>query len=122
MDIVPDEQQLIIEARIPPQFIDRLQEGQAVNARFSNFKQSLQVVAPARLLSISGDVLTDANTGEGYYLARVALTPEGLVALEGRSMQPGMPVEVVVLTGSRSLLQYLLHPLTRRLAASLKEE
>lgn len=122
MDIVPDEQQLIIEARIPPQYIDRLQEGQAVNARFSNFKQSLQVVAPAKLVSISGDVLTDTNTGEGYYLARVALTPEGLNALAGRSMQPGMPVEVVVLTGSRSLLQYLLHPLTRRIAASLKEE
>ena len=57
-----------------------------------------------------------------YYLARVKVTPEGMKTLGQRQLQPGMPVEVIVKTGERSLLTYLLHPLTKRLAASLKEE
>jgi protease secretion system membrane fusion protein len=57
-----------------------------------------------------------------YYLARVEVTPEGIGQLGARKLQPGMPVEVVVKTGTRTLLQYLLHPLTKRMAASLKEE
>jgi len=57
-----------------------------------------------------------------YYLARVSVTPEGMQQLSGRKLQAGMPVEVVIKTGSRTLLQYLLHPLTKRMAASLKEE
>ena len=57
-----------------------------------------------------------------YYLARVAVTPEGCKKLGKRQLQPGMPVEVVFKTGERSLLTYLLHPLTKRIAASMKEE
>jgi protease secretion system membrane fusion protein len=57
-----------------------------------------------------------------YYLARVAVTPEGLKSLGKRQMQPGMPVEVIFKTGERSLLTYMLHPLTKRMAASMKEE
>jgi protease secretion system membrane fusion protein len=57
-----------------------------------------------------------------YYLARVSVTPEGLKQLGKRQLQSGMPVEVIFLTGQRSLLTYLLSPLTKRLAASMKEE
>lgn len=122
MDIVPKDQSLLIEARIPPQYIDRLEEGQPVNVRFANFSQSLQLVAKGKLLSVSGDVLADSADTQPYYLARVVLTEEGLKALGTRSLQPGMPAEVIILTGERTLLGYLLHPLTRRVAASLKEE
>ena len=54
--------------------------------------------------------------------SRASVTPEGLKKLGKRVMQPGMPVEVVFKTGERSLLTYLLHPLSKRLAASMKEE
>ena len=50
------------------------------------------------------------------------MTPEGLKKLGNRQMQPGMPAEMVIKTGERTLLTYLLHPLTKRLAASMKEE
>lgn len=67
-------------------------------------------------------MLTDTQTGAAYYLARVVVTPEGLKHLGKHLMQPGMPVEVVFKTGERSLLTYLLHPLTKRVAASMNEE
>jgi membrane fusion protein, protease secretion system len=52
----------------------------------------------------------------------VAVTPEGMKELGQRQLQPGMPVEVVFKTGQRSLLTYMLHPLTKRVAASMKEQ
>ena len=57
-----------------------------------------------------------------YYLARVSLTPEGLKQLGNHKHQPGMAAEVLIKTGERSLLTYLLHPLTKRIASALTEE
>ena len=67
-------------------------------------------------------MLTEPQTNVSYYLARVQVTPEGLEHLGKRPLQPGMPVEVIFKTGERSMLTYLLHPLTKRLAASMTEE
>jgi protease secretion system membrane fusion protein len=80
------------------------------------------LVVDGKVVSVSGDLLVDPQTGIGYFLARVAVTAEGYKKLGNRQLQPGMPVEVVFLTGERSLLTYLVHPLTKRLAASMKEE
>jgi protease secretion system membrane fusion protein len=57
-----------------------------------------------------------------YFLARLQVTPEGMKTLGNRQMQAGMPAEVVIKTGSRSMLTYMLNPLTKRLAGSMKEE
>jgi protease secretion system membrane fusion protein len=122
MDIVPTNQALLLEARVAPHLIDRVHADLAVDVRFSSFANSPQLVVPGKVVSVSGDLLMDNRTGAGYYLARVTVTPEGLKKLGKRQMQPGMPVEVIFLTGERSVLTYLLHPLTRRLAASMKEE
>ena len=75
-----------------------------------------------KLISISGDLLRDQQSGISYYLARVAVTPKGMKVLGKRRMQPGMPAEVIIKTGERSVLNYLLNPLTKRMAASMKEE
>ena len=122
MDIVPAGQALMLEARISPHLIDRVHANLPVDVRFSSFANSPQLVVEGKVASVSGDLLVDNRNGAGYYLARVAVTPEGLKKLGKRQMQPGMPVEVIFLTGERSMLTYLLHPLTRRLAASMKEE
>lgn len=122
MDIVPGNAPLLLEAQVAPHLIDRVQAGLPVDVRFSSFAHSPQLVVQGRLQSISGDLLTDPLTQAGYYLARVEVTPEGLLRLGKRQLQPGMPVEVVFKTGERSLLTYLLHPLTKRLAASMTEE
>jgi protease secretion system membrane fusion protein len=122
MDIVPENESLLLEARVMPQFIDRVHADLPVDVRFNAFARSPQLVVGGKVISVSGDLLTEPNTNISYYLARVAVTPEGMKELGQRQLQPGMPVEVVFKTGQRSLLTYMLHPLTKRVAASMKEE
>ena len=123
LDVVPENQQLLLEARIPPHLIDKVKPNLKADVRFSSFAHSPQLVVEGIIISVSGDLLTDPqNPQSNYYLARVQLTNQGLESLGKRQMQPGMPAEIVIKTGERSLLTYLLHPLTKRIAASLKEE
>ena len=121
-DVVPAGEALLLEARIPPHLIDRVRTGQDVDVRFSGFAHSPQLVVDGKVQSVSGDVLADPSGQQTFYLARVAVTADGLRTLGTRQLQPGMPVEVVFRTGERSLLTYLVHPLVKRLAASMKEE
>ena len=122
LDVVPANESLLLETRVAPHLIDSVHAGMPVDVRFSSFARSPQLVVEGKLVSVSGDLLTDPQNGMSYYLARVVVTPEGLKKLGKRQMQPGMPVEVVLRTGERSLLTYLLHPLTKRIAASMNEE
>ena len=122
MDIVPEDQTLLVEARVAPHLIDRVTKGLPVDVRFSSFAHTPQLVVQGEVVSISGDLLVDQHSGAGYYLARVAVTADGYKKLGKRQLQPGMPVEVVFITGERSMLTYLLNPLTKRIAASMNEE
>lgn len=122
MDIVPENEPLLIEAKLEPHLIDRVREGLKTDIRFSAFSHSPQLVVEGEVISVSKDLLADPHTGVPYYLLRVAVTPQGMQTLGARRLQAGMPAEVIVKTGERSLLTYLLSPLTRRVAASLTEE
>ena len=122
MDIVPPDETLLLEAQVPAHVIDRIQAGMNVDIRFSGFSHTPQLVVQGKLLSVSKDLLTLPQSNVTYYLARVAVTPEGLKQLGKHQLQPGMGAEVIFVTGERSLLTYLLGPLTKRVAASLKEE
>ena len=122
MDIVPVNQFLLIEAKVQPHLIDRVRAGLPVDVRFSSFAHTPQLVVQGQVVSVSADLRVEPQTGAGYYLARVGVTPEGYKELGKRQLQPGMPVEVIFLTGERSLLTYLLSPLTKRIAGSMKEE
>ncbi len=122
MDIVPQDEPLLLEAYIPPHLIDRVQPGLEADVRFSSFAHSPLLVAPGKVVSVSHDLLTNEQNGVSYYLARVTVTEEGMKKLGKRQLQAGMPVEVVIVTGERSMLTYLLHPLLKRFASSMKEE
>jgi membrane fusion protein, protease secretion system len=122
MDIVPVGQALLLEARVMPHLIDRVHVDLPVDVRFNSFAHTPQLVVNGKVVSVSTDLLTDNKTGVSYYLARVGVTPEGYKKLGKRQLQSGMPVEVIFRTGERSMLTYLLSPLTKRMAASMKEE
>ena len=124
MDVVPNGEALVVDAKIPPHIIDKVFAGEAVEVRFSTFANSPQLVLDAKLVSVSKDVISEqtAMGVQSYYLARAAINEEGMKTLGKRVLQPGMPAEVLIKTGERSLLTYLLHPLTKRIAASMKEE
>jgi protease secretion system membrane fusion protein len=122
MDIVPQNESLLLEAQVLPHLIDRVHPGFKADIRFSAFAHSPQLVVPGRVVSIASDLLVNEQTGAGYYLARVSVTDEGLKILGNRQMQAGMPAEVIIITGERSMLTYLLRPLLKRIAVSMKEE
>jgi protease secretion system membrane fusion protein len=124
MDIVPAEEGIVLEARIPTHVIDRIHNGDKVAVRFSSFAHSPQLVVEAIINSISEDVIVEQTPAgnTAFYLARVSLTRDGEKGLAERRLQPGMGAEVLIKTGERSLLTYILHPLTKRIAAAMKEE
>lgn len=126
MDIVPGDESLLLEIKIAPHLIDKVREGLPADIRFSAFAHSPQLMIDGKIQSISHDLLTEQQPTmsgiQSYYLARVVVTPAGLKKLGDRQMQAGMPAEVVIKTGERSLLTYLMHPLLKRVSASMKEE
>jgi membrane fusion protein, protease secretion system len=124
LDVVPVGAPLLLDARVPTHVIDRVHVGDPTEVRFSGFANTPQLVVDGRVTSISGDVVTEqmGNGVVSYYLGRVEITESGRKALAHRVLQPGMPAEVLIRTGERTLLTYLLHPLTKRIAAAMKEE
>lgn len=122
MDIVPANEELIVEAQISPVDIDRIGVGTLANIRFSAFKSSTTPVIEGQLVQVSADRLVNKDTGTAYYLGRVALTDNGRQALGQLSLLPGMPAEVLINTGARTLLEYLLQPASNAFARSLIED
>ena len=124
MDIVPQQEKLIVEAQMSPLDIDRLHAGQAAELRFSSFKSRETPKIDGKLIKVSADSLIDEKEKQPYYLARIEVTPDGLAALARYKLEllPGMPCEVLVNTGSRTALQYLLAPLRNTVARSFKED
>lgn len=120
-DIVPQNEELIVEARVSPIDIDRIAVGQEAMIRFSSFSSSVPNIF-GNVIHISADAYTDPNTGMSYYSARVEVTPEGLQDLGDLTLIPGMPAEVFIATGSRTLLQYFMKPFSNALARSFIED
>lgn len=124
LDIVPAASDLVIEAQVSPIDIDRVSVGKLADIRFSAFKSATTPVIEGQVEQISADRLTNEETGMPYYLARVELTEEGRSNLEAANLVlvPGMPSEVLINTGERTLLEYLVQPATNAFARSLIED
>ncbi len=122
LDIVPSVSDLIVEAQVSPMDIDRIGIGKLADIRFSAFNSASTPVMEGVVNHISADRLINEQTGMPYYLARVGLTEKGTQALGALKLQPGMPAEVLINTGSRTLLQYMMQPVTDSVARSLIED
>ena len=120
-DIVPQSDELILEAKVPVIDIDRVSVGQEAMIRFSTFGSSTPTIYGV-VLNLSADTLIDEMTGMPYYLARVEVTEEGMEELGDLVLLPGMPAEVFIATGSRTFLQYLFKPFSNALARSFIED
>ena len=95
--------------------------GLDANIHFLALDQTIVPAVPGKLLYVSADRLTDPRTDMPYYVGRVSITPEGLVKLGHHGIQPGMPADVVIITGSHSLFGYLLKPVLARMQFAFKE-
>lgn len=120
-EIVPLTEELILEARVSTLDIDRVFEGQETKIRFSSFGNKTPMIE-GKLISLSADAMVDQTTGMPFYGARVEVTPEGLTNLGDLDLLPGMPADVLITTGSRTLLQYILKPFSNALSRSFIED
>jgi epimerase transport system membrane fusion protein len=120
-EIVPESDELIVEATVNPVDIDRVSEGQEARIRFSTFGSSAPTVF-GEVITLSADAITNEANGMTYYLARVEVTPESMADLGDLTLMPGMPAEVYIKTGSRTLLQYLFKPLSNAVSRSFNED
>lgn len=120
MEVVPDATKLIVEARITPMDIDRIRLGQAAEIRFAVFKDAYSISGV--LAKVSADRLVDPATDIPYYAAEIQLLDEDLYLLEDSVLVPGMPAEVLIKTGDRTMLGYLTSPMNRLFSRSLIED
>jgi epimerase transport system membrane fusion protein len=122
LDIVPSVSELVIEAQVAPVDIDRIAIGKRADIRFGAFNSATTPVIQGEVISVSADRLVNEKTGTPYYLARVRVTEAGVRALGDRKLLPGMPADVLIITGQRTLLQYLLQPARNVISQALIEE
>ena len=121
MLIVPQTYDLQVEAKVNPQDIDKLQVGQQTLLRLSAFNQRTTPELNGVVSRVSPDVNTDQRTGQSYYTIRVSMPPEEIARLGEVKLIPGMPVEAFVQTGERTLLSYLMKPLSDQLMRAFRE-
>jgi HlyD family secretion protein len=122
MMIVPQADDLQVEAKVNPQDIDKLQIGQKTLLRLSAFNQRTTPELNGVVSRVSPDVTTDQRTGQAYYTIRVSMPPEEVARLGEAKLIPGMPVEAFVQTGDRTMLSYLVKPLHDQLMRAFREK
>lgn len=121
MDIVPAGDRLVVEARVAPTDIDSVAVGLPAQVRLTAFSQLTTPALDGHLIRISADAFTDERTGASWYEARVGLAPDQ-PELEGLELVPGMPAEVMIVTGSSTPLEYLLKPILASFGRALRED
>lgn len=122
LDIVPSDRRLIIDARLDPKDRDVVVADLPAEVRFSAFSQRSSSPVKGKVIFVSADRMTEARTQQAYYLTRVELTEDPSQALNGAAIHPGMQAEVMIVTGKRTAIDYLLRPLTRSFKRSLTED
>ncbi|MGH6711123.1 MAG: HlyD family type I secretion periplasmic adaptor subunit, partial [Bradyrhizobium sp.] len=123
MMIVPQADDLSVEAKVNPQDIDKLQIGQKTLLRLSAFNQRTTPELNGKVTRVSADVTTEQRTGQTYYTIRVSMPPEEVARLgDANKLIPGMPVEAFVQTGDRTMFSYLMKPLSDQLMRSFREK
>jgi membrane fusion protein, type I secretion system len=122
MLIVPDADNLTVEAKVNPQDIDQVRPGQVALLRLSAFNQRTTPEIYGTVTRISADASTDQRTGQTYYTIRIAMPGDEVAKLGEVRMVPGMPVEAFVQTGDRTMISYLVKPLHDQLMRMFREK
>lgn len=120
MEIVPENERLLVEAAISPADIDRIRSGQQARVRLSAFSMPSTPEIGGTLVFVSPERAVNQTTGASYYRVHVRME-EAQIRREGLLLKPGMPAEVFIGTGERSLLSYVLKPLRDQFARAFRD-
>lgn len=123
MELVPEDEELIINARVSPIDVDNVAPGLSTEVRFSAFKTKLIPIMLGKVESVSGDVITPDNGNEPpYYLARVTVDENDIPVDIKDRLTAGMPADVVITTGERTVINFIASPLMDAVRKSMIEE
>jgi HlyD family secretion protein len=122
MLIVPEADNLSVEAKVNPQDIDQLQLNQKAMLRFTAFNARTTPEIEGTVTRISADTSTDQRTGQSYYTVRIGMAADQVERLGDVKLLPGMPVEAFVQTGDRTMLSYLMKPLHDQFVRAFREK
>jgi membrane fusion protein, epimerase transport system len=121
MEIVPEDKVLIVEARIRPEDINHVQAGSEADVRLTAYKYRTTPLVQGRVTYVSGDRLTDTQTGVPYYVIHVNVPTDALAQAGNLKLQAGMPAEVFIRTDERTTVDYLFAPVTAYLRRAMRE-
>lgn len=122
MDVVPDDDKLIIEAKVMPQDIDVVHDGLEASVRLTAYKTRKVPPVSGKVVNVSGDRFNDERTGMAYYLARVEVDMKQLDSLDNVHLYPGMPADVLIITGKNTALAYLWSPISDSFNKAFREQ
>ncbi len=122
MLVIPEGDDLALEARIAPRDIDQIQPGQRAVLRLSAFNQRTTPELSGRVSRIAADLTVEERTGLSFYVVRIAVPHEEMQKLDGLTLLPGMPAEAMIQTDERTALSYLVKPLADQLNRAFREE
>ena len=124
MEIIPLNESLIVEGQLAVHLVDKAHAGESVELLFTAFNQNRTPHIPAKLLSVGADRIIEERTGAPYYKVLAAVTPKGMSMLGKLKLKvlPGMPVEMFIKTGERTMMSYFLKPILDRSYSALREE
>lgn len=122
MDIVPANEQLVVSARVKPEDIDQVEPGMTATVRLSAYSSRKVRAVDGHVLTVGADRLVDDRTGDAYFPVTLSVDPSELAKLgAGVELSPGMPVQVMIKTGDRSILSFLLDPIEETVTHALRE-
>jgi HlyD family secretion protein len=121
-DIIPSDDKLVVEAQVQPQDIDVVQKGLEASVRLSAYKARFVPPIKGIVEQISADRFDDPQRGVSYYKARVVVDGDEMKALDNVELYPGMPADVLIVTGSRTFLTYLFDPIRESFSKSFRED
>lgn len=122
MSIVPIGDELTVEARVSPFDIEVVHDGLEAQVRFSGLSTRRFHPVKGTVVTVSADRFDDANTGEAFYIARIQIPKEEIESLDDMALTPGMPVETLIVTGSRTMLSYLFRPINDSFSRAFRQE
>ncbi|TBE78969.1 HlyD family type I secretion periplasmic adaptor subunit [Rhizobium ruizarguesonis] len=122
MLVVPENNELTVEAKVATRDIDQVHVGQSVDVRFSAFDQRTTPDVSGEITSIAPDIVKDERTGISYYPLRVKPKPESIARMKTIKLYPGMPAEVFIKIGDRTVISYLTKPLTDQMQHVFRQE
>lgn len=122
VDIVPFDDDLVVEIRVDPRDIDSVYVGLPVQVRLTAYNQRTLPPLDGRLSYVAADQLVDDQTGQPFFVGRVSIDPDSLAETEGVTLHPGMPAEAIIVTGERRAIDYLIAPIADSMRRAFKEE